>query len=336
MVMEDQNGINKSEAHYNLSIVNGTNPTTTDVRGKTLKEVAEIIISNDWCPGGFLGKGRKETVHGHRSLETFTNIDLLTFDFDEGYPIEAAAEDVKEYRHIITPSKSHRKVKNPGTTSEKPAWDRYRLVMPFNMRLYSPKEFKVFWQYYRDKFGWGKCSKYPLGKVDHVASHAACFFSRSTSIYSFNNSGIFASCFLEDAEIAKYSKQSYEGLERVQPENPDERGQLSNRTMNFINHYDGSIMKWHDERLSALVDIRGQNYGPDEARDLLLAVTGIWDSDDEYQLWDIYSRGPSYCGQFRPKPKPIVKEKPKPKENKTMQQIIAEVAQQFQNGGPNE
>lgn len=77
------------------------------------------------------------------------------------------------------------------------------------------------------------------------------------------------------------------------PDSPDEKGQPTKRTMDFINNWKpelASIWAWHPELIFAVKDLQAQNYTFDEAYKLLESITGHLDSNDEYQMQDVWSR----------------------------------------------
>ncbi|MEZ0208720.1 MAG: hypothetical protein ACAH17_00890 [Candidatus Paceibacterota bacterium] len=104
--------------------------------------------------------------------------------------------------------------------------------------------------------------------------------------------------------MSKYSDEAYVAPPLLEtPSNPDERGQLTKRTLEFINNWKpelGRVWAWHPEFIFAVKDLQSQNFTFDEAFKILSSVTGYLDSNDVYQMRDIWSRN-NFRLQFRKK-----------------------------------
>lgn len=77
------------------------------------------------------------------------------------------------------------------------------------------------------------------------------------------------------------------------PVNETDKGQLTKRTLNFINNWNPSlahVWDWHSDFIFAVKDLQSQNYSMLEAQKILTTITGHLDSNDLYQLRDIWGR----------------------------------------------
>lgn len=103
--------------------------------------------------------------------------------------------------------------------------------------------------------------------------------------------------------MSKHSdRPAYTRPTDFKPSSPDEKGELSFRTLNFINNWNRSVAHvwdWHSDFIFAVKDLQGQNYTFEEAQRMLSTITGHLDSNDLYQMRDVWGRN-NFSIPFRP------------------------------------
>ena len=101
----------------------------------SLNQLARTTCANAWSPCVWTG--------GERKMENFIKCELLVLDFDTGRPTVKEMTTTLQaagWAHVLTTTKSHQIAK-----SDKPACDRYRLILPLRFSMETkPERFK--WQ----------------------------------------------------------------------------------------------------------------------------------------------------------------------------------------------
>jgi len=102
---------------------------------KSMVEIDNVAKDKAWSPSIF--------ENNHRKIDSFLYSDLLALDFDEKISIEDAKKRLQELGYIfsLTYSRNHQKIKNKGTNSEKPACDRFRVVIPLSKRVHGAENY---------------------------------------------------------------------------------------------------------------------------------------------------------------------------------------------------
>lgn len=102
---------------------------------KNASEFLEYALEYNWSPSVFRDN--------YRNKENFISADLIALDIDNDEPvrmtIEEAAEAFKDYRHLIMPSRSHRKEKNGEVK------DRFRVLLFLTRQITDEKEYYATW-----------------------------------------------------------------------------------------------------------------------------------------------------------------------------------------------
>jgi len=104
--------------------------------------------------------------YGYRKKENFLATNIVGLDIDDGITMESAINRLKEldYPAVVLPTKSHQIKKN-----DKPAMDRFRVLIPVSGLISSPPEYKL------------TCEKLSLeivdGKSDPQCHEAARYFN---------------------------------------------------------------------------------------------------------------------------------------------------------------
>lgn len=144
-----------------------------DVEMLPFDGIGAFICSGGWTATVFEGKS-------HKKADFLQHSGLLVLDFDEGLTLDAAKARFAPYRHIIGLTKSHQSIKNPGTGSEKPACDRFRVLLFSERAAGSAEELE---QANKDVFKWNP-------EADKSGRHAAKVWSPCTKIVASVSTGL--------------------------------------------------------------------------------------------------------------------------------------------------
>lgn len=213
--------------------------------------------------------------------DNFLKTQLLVLDIDNSpesgkLSLHDAVELFKDYKHIIGTSRNHQKDKVTTAGKVKPAADRYRVVLFFDVEITDISTYKQNWEYYVGRLNL-------QGIVDQTLD-VARYFLPCTNIVSETDGELLSVQSLRKGRSLK---------EEVKKEIPvGAKGKLSKSTLEFISQIGDNLQNWHVKRTRAAFDCSAQNYSIDEARELLTKAspTGDWDKTDEYQLQDVYKR----------------------------------------------
>ena len=190
-----------------------SNKHVQSVENLPWQHLSRYLLAHNWSPAVY--------NNGARSLANYAGSpSLFAFDIDEGMTVEQAKGAFKDYQCMVHLSKSHGKVKNPGTPSEKPACDRFRVIFRLAEPITSDADFKTTWDSYADR--------YPL---DTQTRSSSMFFFHGTSEVLNNPHGkpleVVKSSVWEDikADTYQFNKNASGGT----------HGVLSARSVEFMN-----------------------------------------------------------------------------------------------------
>lgn len=220
----------------------------------SFRELNNYITKYAWSPAIFDGK---------RKSNNFKEIQLLTYDIDEGLSLDEA-EIVLDYlrcSYIIAKTVNHQKEKN-GIIC-----DRYRIILPLEIPIINTNDYA---------HNWNRFAKY--FKVDESCKDISRFyFGCYDSVIKENNSiRVISSKFIRKETI------------QTKPIDINKKGKLSNRTLKFLDS-NGEIPNWHIEFLFSARDLRAQGYTLNEAESILGMITGyLDDKHDLVQLNYVY------------------------------------------------
>jgi hypothetical protein len=174
------------------------------VEVQSIDELAGLMLKNNYSQSIY--------KDNYRNLENFISTEMIGIDvdndgIDDNYTIEAAHELFKDYKHIIAPSRSHRKEKHGKIA------DRFRVILFLEETVTNPKDFTATWTTLKEM--------YPA--ADDNCKDASRFFYPSPDIYSKNPNGklIPITRFVEADKTD--ALETILGL-----------GQLSKETMHFL------------------------------------------------------------------------------------------------------
>ncbi len=223
----------------------------------------EIICQEGWSPSLF--------SFSKRSAASFVSSSVVGLDIDSGWSLEEALEAFSGYWYIVGTTRSHRQVKNPGTTSAQPALDRFRIILQLTKPVLSANEYKKIIRGVVEHF------KVP---ADESAIDAARWFIPCKEIFSFCDTG----ALLSNEDFIRGSQK-----EPVKEQKSNLKGSLSATTMNFLMKSESKDV-WHKRFFKASMDFKEQGYTQAEAAEMLRVASpiGELDTTDLKQLADVF------------------------------------------------
>jgi len=217
---------------------------------QTLDQLAQQAMTYNYSTGVF--------KDNYRNKANFLQAECIAIDVDndevhDNYTIEGAKDLFKDYKHLIMPSKSHKKEKNGKVA------DRFRVILFLAQSITDAKDFTATW---------GELLKfYPA--ADKACKDASRFYYPSPSMYSINETGKLWS-------VTKYVEPEINLKANRSSEGPD--GHLSRLTMEFL--LQGAPAGKRNTRLfKAAKDMQEQGIALDEAKariQAMINITGNW------------------------------------------------------------
>ena len=214
----------------------------------------------------------------YRNGNNFLEASCIAADIDEGMTIEQAALLFKDYRHLIMPSKSHRKEKNGIVT------DRFRVILFLDETVKEPQDYKATWY----------ALKAFCPAMDRQCKDLARFYYASTEVYSKNESGKLW-------PVTKYEAPETDLDAALADNNDTQKGELSAATKKLL--ADGERPgERHGALVKAVFDMKEQGYSIDQIKfkiDAMAKSGGNWDTPhinekDITTIEDVYNRPHKY------------------------------------------
>lgn len=173
---------------------------------KTVQDLVKHATTCNYSMGVF--------KDNYRTKKNFQQAQAIAIDVDndglnDNYTIAEAAEKFAQYKHIIMPSKSHKKEKNGKVA------DRFRVILFLSDTITDPKDFQATWKTVYE------C--YPA--ADRACKDASRFFFPSTEVYSIQTSG-------KTWPVTKYVQPEVTELDSTLSEGV--KGTLSKQTLEFL------------------------------------------------------------------------------------------------------
>jgi hypothetical protein len=128
--------------------------------------IAELICRYSWCPATF--------KTDHRVDVDFVCADFIGLDFDEGFSLDDAHDEFKDYTHVIGTTHSHQVWKK-----EHPPADRFRVLLKLERRCDDGQAFRATME--------NLVATYP---VDSNTINESRLYYRCKDIVSVNDSGL--------------------------------------------------------------------------------------------------------------------------------------------------
>jgi len=248
------------------TVINKTQ--TNDRMFKSLKELSEFTLRNDWSPFTF--------KDGYRHGISWASCDVMALDIDndtdQTCTIEQAKELFREYDYVILASKSHQIEKNGKIV------DRFRVIIPLSATVRDQEIYKNTWYYLSNRFPF----------IDQQCKDMARYYYKSKSLI-YENKGKLLSPVLESIMPKILEKPKLQLLLT--------KGNLSRATMEFIVNGAKSGQR-NIACFKAAKDFQEQGYTVDEAIEKLAKSPCIEDDFgvDEFERTVIssYSNDPKH------------------------------------------
>lgn len=216
---------------------------------QSIDELASVMLKNNYSQSVF--------KNNYRNLENFLSTELIGIDVDnegpnDNYTIEQAFEFFKDYKHIIAPSKSHRKDKHGKIA------DRFRIILFLEKEITNPKDFTATWSEIK--------SVYPA--ADDACKDASRFYYPSSEIYSKNPNG----------KLWPVKEYVQPKIETNALDSMFGKGQLSKETMHFLLN-GAPAGKRNPALFKAAKDMQEQGYAIEEVTQrvqTMITTTGNW------------------------------------------------------------
>ena len=244
------------------------------VEVNSLAEFVDYATKYNYSTGTFKDNYRKKA----NFLEAqCIAIDVDNEEPDDNYTIEGAVEQFKDYKHIIMPSKSHKKDKNGRIA------DRFRVILFLQEPITDAKDFTATWV--------ELLNFYPA--ADKACKDASRFYYPSPDSYHVSTEG-----------------KMWPVTEYVEPETTEldialsdgEYGQLSRGTLNFLTY--GAPQGKRNQRLfKAAKDMQEQGFPIESCKrrvSAMISVTGHWGTNylndkDIETIESAYREEPKYA-----------------------------------------
>jgi hypothetical protein len=203
-----------------------------------LTELGKFITENDWSPMLF--------KNSYRINENFQSTAILALDIDKDCTLEQGLELFKDYKHVIGTTRNHQKIKNPGTKSEKPACDRFRVLLFPESEINNSAEYTNTIEKLHSDFKF----------VDDSCKDLSRQFFRCTAIVSINEDGKLVKNIIENTSVKTY----------VRKKDENGKAKLANSTLEFLLNGAGSG-SWNSSLYKAARDMNASGYSYEDALD---------------------------------------------------------------------
>lgn len=214
----------------------------------------------------------------YRLDKNFKETSCIAADIDDGMTIEEAALKFKDYKHLIMPSKSHRKEKNGKYC------DRFRVILFLSETITNGQDYKATW-YSLYKF---------IPQMDDKCKDLARYYFASTKVYSQNETGKLW-------PITKYVAPEPNELDLALSDDKGPKGEVSWATKKLL--MDGARPgERHGALVKAVFDMKEQGYTLDQIKvriDTMAKAGGNWDTPhindkDITTIEDVFARPHKY------------------------------------------
>lgn len=239
--------------------------TFTPQEIESLHELSEVITKTNWSCGIF--------KDDHRNIENFISSDFMALDIDDGVSIEEAARRLKDYSHIIAPSRNHKKEKN-GLIA-----DRFRAVVVLDKKIDNKNDYYTTYQKLLELFP----------EADTACKDPSRLFYPSKEVYN-----------------VKTQKERFSVVEYKEPKVEQDvtefikRGQLSRPTLDLL-QFGAPAGTRHSRLYKAAKDAAENNYSLDDFVDLVKDANNrlnIWNTE-EWESDVIVTTKDAFSGQTR-------------------------------------
>lgn len=224
------------------------------VKINSLQDLVEKATAHNYSMGVF--------KDNYRNKKNFQEAHCIAIDVDndgpnDNYTIDQAVEKFNQYKHIIMPSKSHRKEKNGKIA------DRFRVILFLESPITDQKDFTATWKTIYDS--------YPA--ADRACKDASRFYFPSPEPFSIKENGkLWPVCkYIEP--VKKDIQNNIDDINKL--------GQLSRNTLNFFMTGAPAGMR-NTTLFKAAKDMQEQGYTESNVIDRLQSMIdlgGDWSTD---------------------------------------------------------
>lgn len=240
----------------------------------SLQELSQVITKTNWSCGVF--------KDDHRNISNFEYSDFMALDIDDGVSIEEAARRLKDYSHIIAPTKSHKTDKNGKIA------DRFRAVVVLTERIENQNDYYTTYNNLMQLFP----------EADSACKDPSRLFYPSKEVYKVQTNK-------DRFPIKKYEAPIAEEVEIDR----ETKGQLSAKTLDLL-QFGAEPGTRHGRLYKASKDALENNYTIEEFTamiDEMAARTGNWadvmvNEDDIKCITDAFNSEARYSARKTTEP----------------------------------
>lgn len=223
---------------------------------ENIVELSEIIKHFNWSQSVF--------NDGYRDKQHFQSASCIALDVDEGCTLVEAVEIFKDFKHIITTTKSHQKEKN-GLVC-----DRFRVILFTETEMTNQYVFENTW--------FSLLNQFPF--IDEACKDCSRFYYPSIETISVNEEGQLIPLVHVETKVDMPLKRTEIALDLTNVK-------LSRQTLDFL--VNGAPEgKWHLSLFKAAVDWKEQGLDEVSFMDKAERITGHLDDHDHHVIRDVF------------------------------------------------
>jgi len=247
--------------------INGSYRNFENITLPSLSDIVEVALESNYSLSTFRDN--------HRHLDSFQSASLIGLDIDNGeneeqMSLEEARHIFAPYKHIILTSRSHGKIKKPGTSSEQPAADRFRVILVLSKPITDLHTYYATWHALKEKF--------PV--IDRACKDPSRMWFASNDYVQHSDEGNLVEVVLPQPKPKAKEKPEYK------PALPHQKGALSRSTIEFLTN-GASPGSWNPSLFKAAKDLQQQLYSKEEAIDMLTLPTRLPGNSGELDESDL-------------------------------------------------
>ena len=171
---------------------------------KSMDQLKDFVCKHIWAHEVF--------KYNYRNSANFIKTDLIPLDIDNDGEQKCLLDEAKVkfagYKHIIATSRTHQKIKHPGTSNEKPAVDRFRVILFLEKTITDAEIYKQTWLALEKQFPF----------VDPQTKDTARYWYPCKEIISIKESGKLVSVVYSKPAINTKSQTSKTKTSIILPE----------------------------------------------------------------------------------------------------------------------
>ncbi len=269
----------------NISIYPNNSPYSTaevsEIVHCEFDDLEKYVCNSSWSPSLFNNTENKKENNKMgmwRKKSNFKSCDYLALDIDDSCTIEAAKDKFKGYKAVFFTTRNHQKIKNKGKSNEKPACDRFRVIIPLEKTITNSNDYIQTWKFAENKWPF----------IDKACKDNSRFYFPSVKkVLTLNGSNFPVKNFIKN-DNKKKTSQRYN------------KTQLHPSTLDFVQN--GTEDGWHAVFAKAVSDFKRCGYSKAEtieeiepcsynfegslSKEDLDAIEYIYNRDEPYKYSD--------------------------------------------------